>query len=106
MRSAIIRTEELRNPYPGVLPNTRPFCCTNVGVAQQLLHVLGCRPVGKQIAGERVPLKSFMFMYLPVFAQPIPVFVYFDKDSNRIGVSVPSVSLSCGVGGGTAKVKS
>lgn len=27
---------------------------TDVGMAQQLLHVLGCRTVGEQIAGERV----------------------------------------------------
>lgn len=50
-------------------------------------------------------VKSFMFMYLPVFAQPIPVFAYFDSNSNRIGVSVPNCSLSIGIGGGTVKVE-
>jgi len=29
---------------------------TDVGVAQQLLHVLGSRPAGQEAAGERVPL--------------------------------------------------
>ena len=50
-------------------------------------------------------VKSFMFMYLPIFAQPIPVFAYFDSNSNRIGVSVPNCSLSIGIGGGTVKVE-
>ncbi len=50
-------------------------------------------------------VKSFMFMYLPVFAQPIPVFVYFDGSSNRIGLSVPNASLSIGIGGGTVTVE-
>ena len=30
---------------------------TDVGVAQQLLHVLGSRPVGEQVTRERVPLR-------------------------------------------------
>ena len=30
---------------------------TDIGVAQQLLHVLGSRPVGEQIARERMPLR-------------------------------------------------
>ena len=51
-------------------------------------------------------VKSFMFMYLPQFLQTIPVFCYFDKDSNRIGLSVPNCSISCGIGGGTVQVKS
>lgn len=51
-------------------------------------------------------VKSFMFMYLPVFMQPIPVFVYFDGHSNSIGISVPNCSLSVGIGGGTVSVKS
>lgn len=51
-------------------------------------------------------VKSFMFMYLPVFMQPIPVFVYFDSSSNEIGISVPSCSISIGVGGGSVEVKS
>lgn len=51
-------------------------------------------------------VKSFAFMYLPVFLQPIPVFAYFDKNSNRIGISVPSCSISIGVGGGSVTVKS
>lgn len=51
-------------------------------------------------------VKSFMFMYLPQFCQPIPIFCYFDKHSNQIGISVPNCSLSCGIGGGTVKVKS
>lgn len=50
-------------------------------------------------------VKSFMFMYLPQFIQPIPVFVYFDGSSNKIGISVPNVSLSTGLGGGSVKVK-
>lgn len=50
-------------------------------------------------------VKSFMFMYLPIFAQPIPVFAYFDKNNVRIGVSVPNSSLSIGIGGGTVKVE-
>lgn len=50
-------------------------------------------------------VKSFAFMYLPLFAQPIPVFVYFDSDSNQIGLSIPDYSLSIGVGGGTVSVK-
>lgn len=50
-------------------------------------------------------MKSFMFMYLPQFIQPIPVFVYFDGSSNKIGISVPNVSLSTGLGGGSVKVK-
>ena len=29
---------------------------TDVSVAQQLLHVLGSRPVGQEVAGERVPI--------------------------------------------------
>mgnify|MGYP001050323719 CR=1 FL=1 len=29
---------------------------TDVGVSQQLLYVLGRRPVGQEVAGERVPL--------------------------------------------------
>lgn len=51
-------------------------------------------------------VKSFMFMYLPQFVQPIPIFVYFDRNSKRIGISVPNASLSCGIGGGTVTVKS
>lgn len=50
-------------------------------------------------------VKSFMFMYLPQFIQPIPVFVYFDSGSNRIGISVPNCSFSTGIGGGTVKVE-
>lgn len=49
---------------------------------------------------------SFMFMYLPQFMQPIPIFVYFDGNSNKLGISVPDCSLSCGIGGGTVSVKS
>lgn len=51
-------------------------------------------------------VKSFMFMYLPVFMQPIPVFVYFDSGSKQIGISVPNCSLSIGIGGGSVTVKS
>lgn len=51
-------------------------------------------------------VKSFSFMYLPVFLQPIPVFAYFDKSSKRIGISVPNCSFSLGVGGGSVTVKS
>lgn len=51
-------------------------------------------------------VKSFMFMYLPAFCQPIPIFVYFDSKSHQIGVSVPNCSLSCGIGGGSVKVES
>ncbi len=51
-------------------------------------------------------VKSFMFMYLPQFMQPIPIFVYFDGSSNKIGISVPDVSLSVGIGGGTVEVES
>lgn len=51
-------------------------------------------------------VKSFMFMYLPVFAQPIPIFCYFDSKSNQIGISVPDCSLSIGIGGGSVKVES
>ena len=51
-------------------------------------------------------VKSFMFMYLPQFIQPIPIFVYFDSSSTRLGISVPNVSLSTGMGGGTVKVES
>lgn len=50
-------------------------------------------------------VKSFMFMYLPIFIQPIPVFVYFDGDSKQIGISVPNCSLSCGIGGGSVEVR-
>ena len=50
-------------------------------------------------------VKSFMFMYLPQFIQAFPIFVYFDGSSNRIGVSIPSASISCGIGGGTVKVE-
>ena len=28
---------------------------TDIGMAQQLLHVLGSGPVGQEVAGERVP---------------------------------------------------
>lgn len=51
-------------------------------------------------------VKSFMFMYLPIFAQPIPVFCYFDSGSQKIGISVPDCSLSIGVGGGSVSVRS
>lgn len=51
-------------------------------------------------------VESFAFMYLPILAQPIPVFVYFDSSSTQIGLSVPDYSLSIGVGGGTVSVKS
>lgn len=49
-------------------------------------------------------VKSFMFMYMPQFFQPVPIFVYFDGSSNRIGISVPNASLSVGIGGGTVSV--
>lgn len=51
-------------------------------------------------------VKSFMFMYLPQFIQNVPVFVYYDKHSNRLGVSVPSASIASGIGGGSVKVES
>ena len=51
-------------------------------------------------------VKSFMYMYMPQFLQPIPVFVYFDKHSSSIGISVPSCNLSVGIGGGTVEVES
>jgi hypothetical protein len=51
-------------------------------------------------------VESFMLIYFPQFFQPIPVFCYFDKHSNRIGISVPNRSISCGIGGGTVQVKS
>ena len=51
-------------------------------------------------------VKSFMYMYLPQFMQPIPVFVYFDKHSTKIGMSVPFCNLSFGIGGGTVEVES
>jgi len=51
-------------------------------------------------------VKSFMFMYMPQFMQPVPIFVYFDGGSHKIGISVPNVSLSVGIGGGSVTVKS
>ncbi|WP_423127265.1 hypothetical protein [Gaoshiqia sp. Z1-71] len=50
-------------------------------------------------------VKSFMFMYMPQFMQPVPIFVYFDSSSHRIGISVPNASVSVGIGGGTVTVK-
>ena len=31
--------------------------CADIGMTQQLLHILGSSPIRKKIAGERVPLR-------------------------------------------------
>lgn len=50
-------------------------------------------------------VKSFMYMYWPIFEQEVAIFVFFDKDSQRIAYSVPGANLSVGMGGGTVTVK-
>lgn len=51
-------------------------------------------------------VKSFMFMYLPVFEQDFPIFAYYDGKSRQIGLTLPSASISIGMGGGTVDVRS